>query len=349
MNRDKVRVGVIGATGYSGVELMRILSQHPHVVITYVAGNHHEERALSLEHPYLPGFSNLTMETYQPEIAIERCDALFVALPSGRSGEIAGELWRAGKVVIDLSGDLRLPGALYEQWYAHPAVRQELVDHAVYGLTEWRRDLVRQATLVANPGCYATAVLLALLPLYAANLVPPEQPLIVDAKSGVSGAGRKATAASMLAELGENFYAYKVGQHQHTPEIESQLAQAGFRGRLLLTTQLLPCTRGIFVSAYIQPQSPIDDADVQAAFLNRYRDEPFITVHAPGEYPQLKHVRGSNRCHIGYRMDARTGVLQVFSVLDNLQKGAAGQAVQNFNVMHGFAEGEALAGLPVYP
>ncbi|WP_026962923.1 N-acetyl-gamma-glutamyl-phosphate reductase [Alicyclobacillus herbarius] len=349
MKENKVRVGIVGATGYSGVELMRLLAQHPRVSLTYVAGNHQETRAVSAEHPYLPGFTDLTIEPYCREDAVERCEVVFVALPSGRSGAIAGELWQAGRIAIDLSGDLRLPRDLYEQWYKREAVGDTLLANAVYGLTEWNREALREARLVANPGCYATAVLLPLLPLMRSGLIQRDEPVVVDAKSGVSGAGRKATTSSMLAELSENFYAYKVGQHQHTPEIETQLARVGFAGQLLLTTQLLACVRGIFVTAYLKPKAPLRDADVYAVLLDAYRDEPFITVHEPGDFPQLKHVRASNRCHIGYRVDERTGTLQVFSVIDNLQKGAAGQAVQNFNVIYGFVETEGLAGLPVYP
>jgi N-acetyl-gamma-glutamyl-phosphate reductase len=350
MTQDQVRVGIVGASGYAGVELIRILSQHPRVAITYLAGNHREERALSTEHPYLPGFANIRIEPFELERAVDLCDAVFVALPAGSSGRIAGELWRRGRVAIDLSGDLRLTKTVYEQWYPHPPVDEVAQAAAVYGLTEWRREQLREARLVANPGCYATAVLLALLPLVQAGLASQTAPLVVDAKSGVSGAGRKATTGSMLAELAENFYAYKVGVHQHVPEVEQELAAlTGFDNRLLLTTQLLPCVRGIFVSAYVVPAFPCTDEDVQACLLKAYGEEPFITVHEPGSYPELKHVRGSNRCHIGYRVDPRTSLVQVFAVIDNLQKGAAGQAVQNFNVIHNFAETDGLTSLPMYP
>jgi N-acetyl-gamma-glutamyl-phosphate reductase len=344
---EKVRVGVIGASGYAGSEVLRILARHRHVRVVYVAGTHEETSSLTETNPFLVGYDQLRIEEYDPARCAECCDTAFVALPSGVSGRVAMELWERGKRVIDLSGDLRLPQSLYEPWYGKPAVVDNPADiGAVYGLTEWNRALIRQARLVANPGCYATAALLALLPAVKAGLCQPNAPIVIDAKSGVSGAGRKPLPHTTLGELHENFYAYKVGSHQHTPEIQTQLEGAG---PVLLTTQLLPCVRGIFVSAYLPLAKPCSSEEIVSLYTKQYAHEPFITVHPAGQYPQLKDVRGSNRCHIGLHLYVDQGVLQVFSAIDNLQKGAAGQAVQNFNLMHGFPETEGLDAIPLYP
>ncbi len=347
MHAEKVRVGVIGASGYAGSELLRILKRHRGVHVTYVAGTREETSALPETHPFLVGYDQLRIEEYDSIRCSELCDTVFVALPSGASGKVALELWERGKRVIDLSGDLRLAQSLYEPWYGKPAVVGNPADiGAVYGLTEWNRPSVREARLIANPGCYATAALLALLPAVKAGICQSNAPIVIDAKSGVSGAGRKPLPHTTLGELHENFYAYKVGSHQHTPEIQTQL---GGSHPVLLTTQLLSCVRGIFVSAYLALAKPCSTDEVISLYARQYADEPFITVHPAGQYPQLKHVRGSNRCHIGLHVHADQGVLQVLSAIDNLQKGAAGQAVQNFNLMHGFAETEGLDAVPLYP
>jgi N-acetyl-gamma-glutamyl-phosphate reductase len=347
MREDKVRVGVIGASGYAGSELLRILTRHRGVHVSYVAGTREETSPLTETTPFLVGYDQVRIEEYHPAQVAERCDTVFVALPAGVSGRVAFELWTQGKRVIDLSGDLRLPQPEYELWYGKSAVVADPADiGAVYGLTEWNRDAIKAARLIANPGCYATAALLALLPAVKAGYCQPNAPIVIDAKSGVSGAGRKPLPHTTLAELHENFYAYKVGVHQHTPEIQSQLGGAG---PILLTTQLLPCVRGIFVSAYLPLAKPCQTDEIISLYNERYANEPFVTVHPPGQYPQLKHVRGSNRCHIGLHVHRDTNVLQVLSVIDNLQKGAAGQAVQNFNLMHGFSETEGLDAVPLYP
>lgn len=341
----RVRVGVVGATGYSGMELVRLLSAHPGVELTYVAGHEGPVVPLAEQFPQFSSLTSLVLEPLNVEEAAKRCQVVFVALPSGTSGEVAIALWDKGCTVIDLSGDLRLPAALYEAWYHRPAVPVDVQRQAVYGLTEWHRQDILQARLIANPGCYATTAILALRPLLDLNLLR-RGPVVVDAKSGISGAGRKPTQAYQLAELSDNFYAYKVGQHQHTPEIEAELL--GFEP-LLLNTQLLPVSRGIFVSAYVPVEQEVDEKTLQSHYADVYGREKFVTVLPPGQVPQLKHVLGSNACHVGVSFDARSRVLQVFSVLDNLQKGAAGQAVQNMNVRLGLPEDTGLSALPMFP
>lgn len=350
--KTRVRVGVVGVNGYSGLELARLLIGHPGAELTYVAASKDAPGGLEEEQPFLRGARGLRVTAHDPAVCTAACDFVFVALPSGSSGRVALELRERGLRVIDLSGDLRLPAADYEVWYGHAALPQWGLDEAVYGLTEWRREDIRGAGLIANPGCYATAAELALLPIVNRakdELKLQSTPIIIDAKSGVSGAGRKAAESRLLGELAENFYAYKVGRHQHTPEIERQLSAAGDAVRVLLTTQLLPTTRGIYISAYVQMGGAVSASQVWSLYQSCYESEPFVRVLPPGQVPQLKHVRGSNYCDIGFCVDERTGVLQVFCVIDNLQKGAAGQAVQNFNVMNGFVETSGLLAQPLYP
>ncbi|QQE80668.1 N-acetyl-gamma-glutamyl-phosphate reductase [Alicyclobacillus sp. SO9] len=342
-----VRVGIVGASGYSGAELVRILHHHTGTTVSYIAGNHSEDQSWSQLRPYLPGYNDLFMDEFDLDVCMKRCDVVFVALPSGTSGKIAAELWKAGMPVIDLSGDLRLSAAEYERWYKQRPLPDDALKAAVYGLTEWNRYNIREAKLVANPGCYATAILMGLKPLQKLEAVRRDLPILVDAKSGVTGAGRKPRVSGLYAELNNNFYAYKVGEHQHTPEIERHL---GWKSSVLLTTQLLPMPRGIYASAYIHlSDTAMRFDDVSELYQSVYENDPFVTVHSFGTFPEIKHVQASNRCHIGLHVDKRTSVLQVFSVIDNLQKGASGQAVQNMNVMLGFKETEGLEMLPVYP
>jgi N-acetyl-gamma-glutamyl-phosphate reductase len=350
MSTARVRVGIVGASGYSGLELLRILAHHDGVEVTYAAGSQEGTEPLGAASPFLPAaIGSLHIESFHPDRAADLCDVVFVGLPSGTSGAIALDLWKPGKTVIDLSGDLRLPKDAYEVWYKKEAVVQQPQDvGAVYGLTEWNREQIQSARLIANPGCYATAALLALLPVVRSGLARPGMPIVIDAKSGVSGAGRKPAQHAMLGELQENFYAYKVGAHQHTPEIQAQLGLSD-PASVLLTTQLLPTVRGIFISAYVPVHTPVSTDDVMVLYQNAYGNEPFVHVHPPGRYPELKHVRGSNLCHIGFHVHAEAGLLQVFSVIDNLQKGAAGQAVQNFNLICGFPETTGLLVSPMYP
>lgn len=346
--KQPVRVGIVGANGYSGLELARLLLAHPGARVTYVAASSDASGALDEEQPFLRQTGGLQVTKFHPDACADACDFAFVGLPSGSSGEIAVQIAQRGVKVIDLSGDLRLPADLYETWYGRAALPQMALDAAIYGLTEWSRTEVASASLIANPGCYATAASLALLPLVRAKLQRAGVPVVIDAKSGVSGAGRKATQGGLLGELAENFYAYKVGQHQHTPEIEQTLSASG-DVRVVLTTQLLPVVRGIYVSAYVTLDAPQSAGAIYDVYQAAYEAEPFVRVLPLGAVPQLKHVRGSNYCDIGLHLDERSGLLQVFSVIDNLQKGAAGQAVQNFNVMNGFAETDGLLAQPMYP
>lgn len=347
-NASRIRVGVIGASGYGGAELVRLLVSHPHALLTYLAGSRETSQPLTDVFPHFVGQLLPALETVNLDKCADLCDVVFVALPTGTSGAVAQHMWERGKKVIDLSGDLRLPTQQYAEWYGHQPVDPLAQSQAIYGLTEWFRGDIQDATLIANPGCYATAVLLGLLPAVRCGLWNTNTPLLIDAKSGVSGAGKTPTKTTHLAELTDNFMAYKVGRHQHVPEIEQILGDCG-TSKVVMTTQLLPTVRGIFTSCYVQVRNDVDIHIVREAYLESYGHTPFVSVCSVGQFPELKHVRGSNQCRIGLHLDDRTGVLQVFSVIDNLQKGAAGQAVQNFNVMHSLPDTEGLQHIPLYP
>ncbi|QSO53908.1 N-acetyl-gamma-glutamyl-phosphate reductase [Alicyclobacillus curvatus] len=342
---ERIRVGIVGATGYGGQELIRLILGHPGAHLTYLGATSDVPDAMAV-FPQFTGAPLPKIQAYDREACAKACDTVFVALPSGSSGDVAAQLWEQGCRVIDLSGDLRLPANAYETWYSKTAVAAKYLETATYGLSEWHREHIRESTLVANPGCYATAVLLALLPLARQGIFTSGTAVTVDAKSGVSGAGRGPKLAHQLAELADNFFPYRVGSHQHTPEVEQEL---GAGARVLLTTQLLPMTRGIFASIYIPWSRDVSEADVREIFVGAYEHEPFVTLLPDAAVPQLKAVRGSNSCHLQVHLDSRTETLMVFSAIDNLQKGAAGQAVQNFNLMHGLPETMGLSRYGVSP
>jgi N-acetyl-gamma-glutamyl-phosphate reductase len=338
------RVGVAGATGYTGEELLRLLLTHPQVQLTYLAGSAKWEQpvAASAVFPRFARRLDLPIESLDPSRLRDRCDVVFLALPHGAAMQLAPALLEAGKRVIDLSGDFRLQDpAAYPQWYRLQHAHPELLGRAVYGLTEFHREEIRKAQLVANPGCYATSILLACLPLFQSGLVP-EDLIIVDAKSGLSGAGRKADQTLLYAEVSENLRAYKVNEHQHMPEVLQELERlTRRRARMVFVPQVIPATRGLISMIYVKTGAT---GEALAEVLRRAYPEggaPFVRVR-PRAVPQLRDVVETNYCDIGVIDDPTTGYAVVASAIDNLTKGAAGQAVQNFNVMHGCAETEAL-------
>lgn len=344
-----IRIAVIGATGYTGIELLRQLERHPQVKVTCLFGDSSAGQEITSVYPHLSGFYSSTMETFDVDRIAELADAVFIALPSGHVGDYLPALLKRGLRVIDLGGDLRLPADTYAHWYKKTPVAVEHQQQAVYGLAEWYADDIRHSQLVANPGCYPTATLLALLPLLAANAIDPET-VLVDAKSGVSGAGKALSAASLFSEINENFKAYKVNQHQHTPEIEQQLARvANHPVTITFTPHLVPMTRGIMATVYAKAAEGWSEAKLLELFQNRYASSPFVRMRPVGNYPQTKEVYGSNFCDIGLSLDSRTGRVTVISVIDNLVKGAAGQAVQNLNIMFGLEETLGLLAVPSYP
>ncbi|MDI3256807.1 MAG: N-acetyl-gamma-glutamyl-phosphate reductase [Kyrpidia sp.] len=347
-----VPVAVVGATGYAGVELVRLLIRHPEVQLAMATSDSYAGKRMSDVYPHLSGIADLELASFDAERVAEAAQIAFLALPAGFSSIMAPQLRERGVKVIDLGGDFRIPGSLYREWYKKDPPPERWQEEAVYGLTEWNRDRVAGAAFVSNPGCYPTAALLGLLPAVCAGGVDPGG-LILDAKSGVTGAGRGMNPGNHFAEVAENFKAYKVASHQHTPEIEHHLETIGGRRALVsFTAHLVPMGRGILVTAYGQLADRwrgMSTEEVLEVYRETYRDAPFVRVRAAGQWPQTKEVRGTNLCDIGLTVESRTGRLIVVSVIDNLVKGAAGQAVQNFNVMMGWPENAGLERVPLYP
>jgi N-acetyl-gamma-glutamyl-phosphate reductase len=346
-----VKAGIVGGTGYTGVELLRLLAQHPDVELKAITSRKEAGTAVSAIFPNLRRRVDLAFTEPKPN-ALRGCDVVFFATPNGVAMQEAPQLLDQGARVIDLSADYRIRDvAEWQRWYKMEHASPQLLSQAVYGLPELYRERLRGARLVANPGCYPTATQLALLPLLEAGVVDADH-LIADAKSGVSGAGRKAELHLAFAEASDNFAAYNVPGHRHWPEIRQGLAQAARRDEvgLVFTTHLLPLIRGIEVTAYARITK---EADFQQLFEQRYRREPFVDVMPPGSHPDTRSVRGSNVCRIAVHRPSQTSrrseTLVVLSVIDNLVKGASGQAVQNMNLMFDLPETAGLAQVPVVP
>ena len=345
---DRVPAAIIGASGYVGAELVRLLRQHPHITIAGLYAHRRAGELVARDLPQLAGLVDEKYLAYDAGSVAAAAKIAFVALPHGESARVAGELYARGLIVLDLSADLRLRSPeIYTEWYG-PHHAPELLPHAVYGLVERHRHELKDARLVAVPGCYPTAAILALAPLLDARLIAPEG-IIVDAKSGTSGAGREPSRGTHFSEMGEGVRAYKVASHRHTPEIEQELERAaGKMLRLTFTPHLIPMTRGILATCYATPVHPARNGEIYRDELRRaYRDEPFISVveHAP----DTAHLRGCNRVQVAAWHDARADRVIVCAAIDNLVKGAAGQAVQCLNVMRGWPETTGLDGGAVFP
>jgi N-acetyl-gamma-glutamyl-phosphate reductase len=345
-----VKVGIVGGTGYTGVELLRLLSQHPQAELKVITSRKEAGMPVAGMFPSLRGRVELTF-TEPSARALRDCDVVFFATPNGVAMGEAGALVEAGVRVIDLSADFRIRDvAEWERWYKLKHASPQLVAQAVYGLPELNREHIRGALLVANPGCYPTATQLGFLPLVQAGCVDLDH-LIADAKSGVSGAGRKAELHLSFSEASDNFSAYNVPGHRHWPEIRQGLAQAAGREvGLVFTAHLLPLIRGIHATLYARITKEVD---FQALYEERYAREPFVDVMPFGSHPDTRSVRAANVCRIAlHRPPERSRgneTLVVLSVIDNLVKGAAGQAVQNMNLMFGFPENTGLMHVPVVP
>lgn len=339
---QKQRIAIAGATGYSGEELIRLLLQHPNVQLTHLAGSAKWESPVSVSQVF-PRFAlqcDLAIESLNPQRLVDSCDLAFLALPHGVAMDVAPALLSAGKKVIDLSGDFRLKDpALFSQWYGKPHTHPELLGQAVYGLTELSARAISQARLVANPGCYATSVILACAPLIKAGLVEQDW-MVVDAKSGLTGAGRKAEQGLLFAEMNENLWAYKVNHHQHVPEIEQAL-QGFSSGKPLgfcFVPHLVPVNRGILSSLYLRLTRQTTWKEVNKLYRDFYAKACFVRVRPEGQWPRMHDLEGTNFCDIAFAIDSAKRGLIVSSAIDNLTKGAAGQAVQNMNLMFGFPE-----------
>lgn len=345
----KIRVSIVGATGYTGAELLRLVLGHPSLELAKIVG---QSKAGQRVEQVLPSFTGLIegeIERYDAEAIAASSDAVFCALPHKTSAPIVAELAEKGVVVFDLSADFRLrERSVYEEWYG-PHGAPESFGSAAYGLVELYRESLRDAKIVAVPGCYPTAATLSLAPLIKAGLVS-EDGIVVDAKSGVSGAGRSPGPATHLPESAEGIRAYKVATHRHTPEIEQELSIiAGRDLRVLFVPHLVPMTRGILTTSYAIAKNGADAAKATEAARELYQGSPSVVIRDPGVCPDTLWVRGSNRLQIAYAEDKRTGRLIALAAIDNLVKGASGQAVQCLNVRFGLDEGAGLLGAPSWP
>lgn len=343
-----IKVGIVGGTGYTGAELLRLLAQHPQVQVTALTSRKEAGQRVDALFPHLRGHCELGFVTPDPA-RLRDCDAVFFATPHGTAMTMAPELVSAGVRIVDLSADFRLADpAVFRQWYGLDHACPDLLGEAVYGLPEVNRERIRAARVVANPGCYPTAVQLGFLPLIEAGLVPAGTALVADCKSGVSGAGREAKLGSLYCEAGDSFKAYGVSGHRHWPEIAQGLSQlAGGAVDVSFVPHLVPMIRGIHATLYVPTaQTP---AELQALFERRYAGEPFVDVMPAGSHPETRSVRASNVCRIAIHRSADGRHAIVLSVIDNLVKGASGQAVQNLNLMFGFDERTALDAPPLAP
>lgn len=355
MKRTMIKAGVVGATGYAGSELVRLLCRHPMVRLVSVGSRSYAGKPFSDVYPNMKGICDLVLSDDDISRASALCDVLFLALPAGiASNSITSELLEQC-VVIDLGADYRLSDpAVYEAWYKVKHGSVGLLAQAVYGLCELNRAKIATTDLIANPGCYTTCSILSLTPVLKAGLVKPSS-IIIDAKSGVSGAGRSEKLGSLYCECNESVKAYGVANHRHTPEIEEQLswvASGGASGKgltLQFTPHLVPMDRGILATCYADLNTGVDAGQVAQAFHDCYAGEPFVRILGEGVLPETRWVKGSNRCDIGWVIDRRTGRIIIIGAIDNLVKGAAGQAVQNMNIRFALDETTGLDAAAAFP
>ena len=345
-----LKIAIVGASGYTGLELIRILHCHPEVAVTCLTSEQSAGKRISEVFPSLRGRCDIVLENLEPVRVAEKADLIFTALPHKAAMEVVPTFLKLGKKVVDLSADYRLSDpAVYGEWY-EPHLNPANLKKAVYGLAEIRRAKIKGAKLVANPGCYPTSIILALAPLLKKGLIDPSS-IIADAASGVTGAGRSAKVDSLYCEVNEGYKAYGVGGlHRHTPEIEQELSLlAGEPLKITFTPHLVPMDRGILATTYATPKKPISNETITQLYQEFYAGEPFVRILANGNLPSTAFVRGSNFCDIAPVVDIRTGRIIVVSAIDNLVKGASGQAVQNMNLLCGFPETMGLEGLALFP
>jgi N-acetyl-gamma-glutamyl-phosphate reductase len=334
-----MNVSIVGATGYTGIELIKILSKHPEVTLKYCTTRQEKPLPLETYTGALPKNSHLKLTTFDFVEVAKHSDVVFLALPHTEAVTFGQKFHKKGKIVIDLSADFRLKDpALYQEWYHFKHSQKALLKHAVYGLPEYYREAIAQANLIANPGCYPTSVILGLAPLLEKKMIEPEG-IISDSKSGVSGAGRKLVEATQFCEVAEDFKAYKVSGHQHTPEMEQVLSEvAGRKIALTFVPHLLPIKRGILSTLYVKLKRKMSTKQLVQVFKERYAEEPFVRVLPEGQFPSLAKVAYTNFCDIGVWVDPKKSQAVILSAIDNLLKGASGQAVQNMNIRLGCAE-----------
>mgnify|MGYP001424803284 CR=1 FL=1 len=345
-----VQVGIIGATGYAGSELVKIIHAHPQAQLKILTTQSYAGKPFWEVYPYLYKYIDRTCEELDLPALVEQVDVVFTALPHGHAMPVGAEVIRRGKKLIDLGADFRLKDySEYEKWYKVEHMARELLEQAVYGLPELYREKIKRASIIGNPGCYPTSAILGLAPLVAERLLDPDT-LIIDSKSGVSGAGRSPSLGTLYCEVNENIRAYNIGQHRHTPEIEQELSAVFGRAlKLSFTPHLTPMNRGILSTMYSKLNREMDTGALRELYNTYYDTEPFVRVLPPGMLPQTKAVTGSNCCDVAVTADPRTGRVIVTSAIDNLIKGASGQAVQNMNIMYGFDEKAGIDSPGMYP
>jgi N-acetyl-gamma-glutamyl-phosphate reductase len=355
----KIRIAIAGASGYAGAELVRLVTVHPHFELVAVTSEKSAGAAVASVFPSLAGLVTHTFQALRPESLAEQVDAVFLALPHTKSLDPVAACLKAGKIVVDLSADYRLNDPLvYEQWYQTAHTHPQLLTEAVYGLPELHRAAIAKAKLVASPGCYPTAAILQLAPLFARNFVQPNT-VVIDAKSGISGAGRSPALSYHFPEAHESLEPYKIGQHRHTPEIEQELAgllgkagggSAGTPAQVTIsfTPHLVPMNRGILSTAYCRLRNQMGLADLRALYRDHYKGERFVRVHED-IVPNPRYVKGSNYCDLAVFLDDRAGWVVTVAAVDNLVKGAAGQAIQAMNLMVGLPEETGLTNPAAYP
>ncbi|MSR77883.1 MAG: N-acetyl-gamma-glutamyl-phosphate reductase [Candidatus Omnitrophica bacterium] len=338
-----IKCAVVGATGYTGIELIKILLRHSDVELTKLTTRQTQAIPIHQLIPTLPADIQIEVRNHSVQEVCQAADVIFLCLPHTEAMEAASVYAKAGRTVIDLSADLRLHDwKTYEKWYGVKHIQKALLKKAIYGLPEIYRNDIRSADLIANPGCYPTAAILGLYPLLKKRLIDLDS-IIIDAKSGVSGAGKKPNASTQFCELDENFYAYKVGRHQHTPEINQTLSEAaGAQVSVTLTTHLLPLDRGILATIYARRKKGVKESLIRDTFFGTYEGEPFIRIKPAGFFPSLKDVQKTNFCDIGIDVDSQSDRVIIITAIDNLLKGASGQAVQNMNIRFGLPETQGL-------
>jgi N-acetyl-gamma-glutamyl-phosphate reductase len=344
-----INIGIYGASGYTGQELLRLLLRHPEARVVALTSRRYAGIPVSDVYPAFFGLTKLSFMDASPADVAQVSDLVFLALPHGVSMQVAGEFLNARKKVIDLSADFRLRNVgTYEQWYSRHTA-QDIIKEAVYGIPELYGDAVTQARLIANPGCYPTSAILGLTPLVKEKWID-DASIIVDSKSGVSGAGREPQIGTLFCEVNEGFKAYKIGQHRHTPEMEQELScLAGHDIRISFTPHLLPISRGILSTIYATLQKEVTAEELNDLYRSFYEGKPFIRICKVGMFPNISSVRGSNYCDIGLTLDRRTKRVIIISAIDNLIKGASGQAIQNMNLMCGFSENAGLEMISLFP
>lgn len=347
---NKIKIGIVGGTGYTGVELLRLLSVHPNAELTVITSRGEAGLPVADMFPSLRGFVDLKFSD-PASSKLCNCDVVFFATPHGVAMAQAPSLVASGVKVIDLAADFRLQDTkVFEQWYKMPHSCSDILKDAVYGVPELYRDKIKSAKVIGNPGCYPTTVLLGLAPLLEQGLVDFSAPIVADSKSGVSGAGRKAEVATLFAEASDTMKAYGVAGHRHHPEIHAQIANlAGESVDFIFVPHLIPMIRGMLSTIYVKLSTKGHGLDLQGLFEKRYASERFVDVLPAGMLPDTRSVRGSNQLRIALHKQADTGYLTILVVQDNLVKGAAGQAVQNMNIMFGVDESAGLEVVPLLP